>query len=261
MHISGLSFDEVAVERETAEGLRPDVLLLHRGHPVLGIEVLVTHAVGAAKAARTTHPWLELDARQVLAAPSAWKPVGHDHPWTGSCPQCAWADRVCLFEGSEHLDPGVFVLAFSASTFEARIRQWLESGRRTTKPGVCWRCPWCRENQWRPLEREAVLGVHRATSLGPPILPEVILHLASGAQVSITFSFPRNPKCPRAIVPLRPSTIPALRASHDPKRPVRLALNGTNRPMAFLCRRCGRDCLGILPSPSAPLPGWESLDQ
>jgi hypothetical protein len=102
--------------------------------------------------------------------------------------------------------------------------------------------------------------VHRATSLGPPILPELILHLASGAQVSITFGFPGNPKRPMAVVPLRPSSTPAIRASPDPKRPVRLALNRTNRPMAFLCRQCGRDCLGILPSPSAPLPGWESHD-
>ena len=259
LRVLDLAFDEVAAERNTPDGLRPDLLLLLQGKPVLGIEVRVTHAVDEAKAARTTYPWVELDALQVINSPRAWRPRGKNHPWTSLCRACQWADRVGQFDFSEHTDPGDLVAELAAALFQAEFRRWLQSESRRIRPGIAWRCPWCRKNNFRPLKRKASLGATRSSSLGPPILPEVVLELVEGPDVSITFGAPRHAGRAGAILPMKRGPLPALRAAPDFKRPLRLALNGTNRPLAFLCRQCGRDCLGNLPMPGEPLLGWESL--
>jgi hypothetical protein len=247
--VCDLEFDEVAEERATPGGLRPDVLLLRQGSPVLGIEVLVTHAVDAAKAARTSHPWVELDALQVLAAPGAWRPGRMEHPWTGLCADCRWWDQLPLLDPSEPTDPGEIAAELAAAAFEARLLQWLRPRASRARPRIAWRCPWCRKANRRLLARERVLGAVRSTSLGPPILPEVIVQMAVGPPVSITFGFPQTRLRAGTILPLPHIPRPALRVTPDPRRPLRLDLNATNRPMAFICRHCGRDCLGVLPCP------------
>jgi len=87
--LADLDFDQVEVEEATPDRLKPDALLLKDGHPVLGIEVCVTHAVDAAKAMRISHTWVEVEGLQVLRTPGTWKPTQAIHPWTGSC-RLAW---------------------------------------------------------------------------------------------------------------------------------------------------------------------------
>jgi hypothetical protein len=250
-----LEFDQVEVEGATAEGLRPDVLLLLKGVPALGIEVRVTHAVDESKAARSSHPWLEVDAMQVIGAPRAWKPCQQSHPWTGLCRACQWAEEVKSVTFSEADDPMEGVAELSAALFERHVNRWLASGTNRTRPGLVWRCPWCRKSNLRRLDRERVSGAARSSFLGPPIVPEVLLEVGRDAPVSIRFGFPRNPRRPWVILPLPEQGRPVFRVTPDPKRPSRLVLNGTNRPMAFICTRCQRDCLGSLPSPWIPCPG------
>jgi len=259
LRVSELAFDEVAEERMTPDGLRPDVLLLHQGAPVLAIEVLVTHAVDAAKAARTSCPWVELNALQVLSRPSVWEPHRQSHPWSGVCPNCLWREQSCLSDPSEHLSPGEYVAELAAATFEDNFSRWLHSKAGRTKPRLAWRCPWCRKSNRLPMAREGVVGAARSSALGPPILPEVILTVDGRLPISITFSFPANPDRPMAIIPLPDRGFPALRATPDPRHPLRLTLNGTNRTLDFICARCCRDCVGSLPSPLDPVPYWETL--
>jgi hypothetical protein len=79
--------DAAVPERRLPEGLRPDVLLLASGTPVLALEVRVRHAVDAEKAARLSLPFLELDAEDVLADPRTWLPIGEGTP-RELCPSC-----------------------------------------------------------------------------------------------------------------------------------------------------------------------------
>jgi hypothetical protein len=257
LHLADLDFDQVMVEEATPDGLRPDVLLLKQGSPVLGIEVLVTHAVDAAKAAKTSHPWVEVDGMQILRSPGTWKPSQASHPWTGSCHVCAWADRVMASRIQDWHDPADLVSQLAAAFFEEFIQAWLHSSSKRIKPALFWRCPWCRIRNRRLLRRDLLRSAAQASSLVPPCEPEVVLEPAEGPPIAIAFGFPRNPARPWQILPLPDAPGPRLRATPDPKHPHRLALNGTNRPSGFPCRRCGRDCLGSLPSPWIPAPWWE----
>ena len=252
-----LAFDDVAVERETPEGLRPDLLLLRQGEPVLGIEVRVTHAVDAVKAAKTTYPWVEVEANRFLASPRSWRPCQGDHPWTGSCRVCACVGTLDPSAFSEITGPGDFVAQVSAASFHGRVADWLQTGRKRLAPAVGWRCPWCWARNRRSLCRERVRAVAMASSLNPPIHAQVILHLADGPPVFVSFGFPRNPRRPSAVVPLGFTAEPSLRVTPDLKRPHRLDLNGTNRPLAFVCGQCGGDCIGVFPSPLQPVPPWD----
>jgi len=258
--LAELDFDQVLVEEATADGLRPDVLLLKQGVPVLGIEVLVAHAVDAAKAARTSHPWVEVEGMQVLRSPGTWKPSQASHPWTGSCPACAWADRVLGSRIQEWDDAVDFVSQLSAAFFEESIQAWIHSPSKRIKPVLFWRCPWCRIKNRRFFRRDLLKGAARASSLVPPCEPEVMLESTQGPPIAIAFGFPLDPARPWQILPLPDALGPRLRATADPKHPHRLALNGTNRPTGFPCKRCGRDCLGSLPSPWIPIPWCESQD-
>jgi hypothetical protein len=259
LHLADLDFDEVAVERGTLDALRPDVLLLHHGEPVLGIEVLVTHAVDEGKAARCSHPWIEVDAMQVLRSPRAWKPCQGRHPWTGACPLCMCASTILASQVQDCSDPGDFVAEVSAAYFETWMRTWLHSVSRRIRPAVFWRCPWCRKRNKRLLQRELLEGVAQGSSLIPPCDPEVILEAAAGLPISITFGFPHDPRRPRQVALLRDNPRPFLRVTPNPKQPHRLEMNGTNRPLGFLCPRCGQDCIGVMPSPMLPVPWWESV--
>ena len=252
--LQDLEFDQVELEATTPEGLRPDVLLLRQGTPALGIEVLVTHAVDAAKAAKASYPWVEVDAMQVVGAPRAWKPCQQSHPWTGLCRACQWAEEVSSVAFSEADDPMECVAELSAALFERHLNRWLASRANRTRPALVWRCPWCRKRNLRLLGRERVFGAARSSCLGPPIVPEVLLEVGRNVPVSILFDFPRNPRRPWVILPLAQQGRPVFRVTPDPKRPLRLLLNGTNRPMVFICPKCQRDCLGCLPSPWIPCP-------
>ena len=249
MPLADLDFDEVAVEQATAEGLRPDVLLLRRGLPALGIEVLVTHPVDAAKAGKATFPWVELDAGKVLASPRSWKPSQSAHPWTAQCQVCSCIGAAEAAGLSEVTGPADYVSQLAASGFHRRVQAWLQSGHRRLKPSVCWRCPACRKRNVRPLCRNRVHGATLASSLAPTIHPQVILQVEAGQFVFIIFGFPANPRRPWSIINLTDRGRPILRVTPDLKRPHQLSLNGTNRPFAFLCLRCGSDCLGLFPPP------------
>ena len=247
--LGDLAFDEVALERTTPEGLRPDLLLLEQGRPVLGIEILVSHAVDAVKAARTAHPWVELEARRVLAAPRAWTPCQGRHDLTGQCPLCAALDALGPGGLSEVTGPGDLAAQVAAAAFQARVMAWLQPVPGRLRPAVCWGCPRCRRRRARRLDRAQVLGVALASSLGGPAHPLVLLQVADGPPIQIAFAFPANPLRPWATARLPATGPPSLRATPDLKRPHRLALNATNRPRAFICPGCGADCLGTLPSP------------
>jgi len=152
--LQDLEFDQVELEATTPEGLRPDVLLLLQGTPALGIEVLVTHAVDAAKAAKASYPWVEVDAMQVVGAPRAWKPCQQSHPWTGLCRACQWAEEVSSVAFSEADDPMECVAELSAALFERHLNRWLASRANRTRPALVWRCPWCRKRNLRLLGRK-----------------------------------------------------------------------------------------------------------
>lgn len=252
LSLADVAFDEVAVERATLDGLRPDVLLLQQGLPVLGIEVLVAHAVDATKAARATYPWVELDARRILTSPRTWRPTQDAHPWMARCQVCACIGRTDRAELSEVTDPGDYVAQIAAGGFHGQLQDWLQASLGRLKPAVCWRCPGCRKRNVRPLCRDRIDGVALASSLSSPIHPQVILQVKRGEPIAISFGFPNNPQRPWAVVPLIGPDGAALRATPNLKQPHRLALNGTNRPLAFICRRCGADCLGMFPSPMTP---------
>ncbi len=255
--LADLDFDQVMVEEATPDGLKPDVLLLKQGTPVLGIEVLVTHAVDAAKAAITAHPWIEVDGMQILNSPGTWKPSQASHPWTRSCHGCAWADRILgsrIHEWQDHAD---LVAQLAATFFEEFIQAWLQSSSKRSKPALCWRCPWCRNKNRRLLHRDLLKSAAQASSLVPPCEPEVILEPNEGPLIAVAFGLPQAPARPWRILPLPDAPTPRLRVTPNPKHPQRLALNGTNRPGGFSCQRCGRDCLGSLPLPWVPAPWWE----
>ncbi len=260
LHLADLDFDQVRVEEATPDDLRPDVLLLKQGRPILGIEVLVTHAVDSTKAARTSHPWVEVDAMQVLRNPGAWSPRQACHPWTRTCRVCAWANRIMDSRIPVWLDAADLVSQLAAAFFEDAITAWLASPSRRIKPALRWQCSWCRCPNQRGLRRDLLRSAAQASSLLPPCEPEVILEPVQGHVASIAFGFPRESNHPWRILPLRDAPGPRLRVTPDPKHPHRLTLNGTNRPGGFLCNRCGRDCLGSLPSPLVPVSWWEERE-
>lgn len=257
LSLADLEFDEVVLEASTPDGLRPDVLLLRQGNPVLGIEVLVTHAVAPAKAAKTAHPWVEVEAMQVLRSPGAWRPSQARHPWSGSCRLCTWADRILGSGFQDCQDPADLLSRLAAAFFEESVQAWLDGSSKRIKPALVWRCPSCRMRNRRLLRRDLLKGAAQATSLVPPGEPEVVLEPAQGPPITIAFGPPRNPARPLQILPLPDASGPRLRATPDPRQPHRLTLNGTNRPSGFQCQRCGRDCLGSLPSSWIPAPWWE----
>jgi hypothetical protein len=256
--LASLPYDQVVEEGTTSEGLRPDVLVLHQGKPVLGIEVRVFHAVDQAKAARTTYPWVELEAWRLLHAPKAWRPCAAGHPWAGKCQRCEKADELEAIEFSKHADAEECAFELAAIRFEKHCHIWLGSPRRRTGPAVRWRCPWCQRKNQRCLNRASIEGTARGTSLGPPILPEVLIRFAGGSELSVCFGAQRHANGRPTIVPLADAPNPRLRVRPDPSHPMRTVLLGTNRPFAFQCANCGRDCLGILPDHREPLPWSES---
>ena len=254
-----LQFDEVSVERSTTDGLKPDVLLLNKNVPILGIEVLVTHAVDEFKAEKFTHPWIELKAVQVLQSPRSWKPIQMRHPWANLCQACLWSKKIMTFEFFENNDPADYVAQLSASILESCLREWLQFPSKRIKPAVHWRCPWCRKPNRRDIRREQIMDVSVSSSLLPPCEPEVTVATKDGKVFSVVFGFPKNPNCPWLIVPLPEGLQPIVRATPTPKQPHRIILNGTNRPLAFLCKNCCRDCLGTLSSPLFPIREWELI--
>lgn len=258
-NLEDLNFDEVAIERETSAGLRPDVLLLKDGTPVLGIEVLVTHAVDEDKAARTQHPWIELAALKVIASPRAWKPEAGQFPWTGLCRRCQRLERIRAVEFSEHCDPGDIPAELAAEWFLEAFIPWHRDPKSRKYPTVTWRCPWCQKTNRRRLIREALRGASRASGLGPPIRPEVVIHLADHSDLILTFAMPRPSGSRNAVRLDETDRRPVLHCKPDTTNPLVLQLQGTSRPAAFLCRHCGGDCVGFFPQPWIPLP-WIRTD-
>ena len=242
------------MERESSVGLRPDVVLLKSGDPVLGIEVLVTHAVGEVKAGMTLHPWIELDAMKVAGSPRSWKPEAGRFPWAGLCPRCQRLEKIRAVSFSEHCDPGDFPAELAAEWFLEAFTTWHKDPRNRKHPRVTWRCPWCRKSNQRRLVRQAFRGASRASGLGPPIRPEVVLHLANGSDIFLAFAQPRSHGSRKATRLLEAMRAPVLQCKPNTANPLVLQMEGTNRPAAFLCHHCGGDCVGILPPPWTPLP-------
>jgi hypothetical protein len=261
MSFADLQFDEVTVERSTIDGLKPDVLLLNKNVPILGIEVFVTHTVDGFKAARFTHPWIELKAAQVIQSPSSWKPIQMRHPWVNLCRACLWANKIMRYEIFENNDPADYVAQLSASILESFLLEWLPTSSKRIKPAVHWRCPWCRKPNLRHIRRDQIIDVSISSSLLPPCEPEVTIVTTNSVTISVIFGFPKNPNRPWIIVPMPIGRQPIIRATPALKHPHRIILNGTNRPFAFLCKNCYRDCLGTLPSPLLPIHEWEMISQ
>jgi hypothetical protein len=256
--LADLAYDEVAVERATAGGLRPDVLLLHRGEPVLGIEVRVTHAVDDRKAARTTHPWVELEAGRILASPRVWRPGRMAHPWTGRCRSCQWMKQVVEFHGHPGADPFGFAAELAATLVGERLQIWLAGHDGRGRPRVAWRCPSCRRTCRRYLRRERLAGLGRCTALGPRRFPEIRLRCQGGPEVAIQFENDKPGSPGHPVRPLGVAGVPILRLLPDVRNPLQWRLCATNRPLAFRCDRCGGDCAGILPPSWTPVAGSAS---
>jgi hypothetical protein len=259
-NLSDLAFDEVAEERGTPDGLRPDVLLLKDGAPVLGIEVLVTHAVGPSKAERTLHPWIELEAMRVLRSPMTWRPLAGRYPWTSQCRHCQFRERIEAIQFSEPCDPSDCVSELAAEFFLDAHREWLLNPRVRRCPRIVWNCPWCRKTNQRKLQRHAIRGASRSTGLGPPIRPQVILHLSNHSDVILAFALIHPPRSKVAIRLEKPGPTPVVLCKPDTTHPLKLSMQATNRPGAFICRGCGGDCAGLLSPPWIPI-SWSEAHQ
>jgi hypothetical protein len=70
--------DDVLVERNTSDGLRPDMVLVKDGTHVAAIEIFATHAVDTEKQHRMMLPWVELRAEDVVRLERVWLPT-QDH--------------------------------------------------------------------------------------------------------------------------------------------------------------------------------------
>ena len=66
--------DQVELEF-TVGSRRLDVALLNAGKVVLGVEILVTHAVDEYKRADLSMTWIELEATAILTDPLEWVPI------------------------------------------------------------------------------------------------------------------------------------------------------------------------------------------
>jgi hypothetical protein len=94
---------------------------------------------------------------------------------------------------AKHCDPGDFPAELAAEWFLDAFTTWHRDPRNRKRPRVTWRCPWCRNMNQRRLVREALRGASRASGLGPPIWPEVVLHLADDSDLFPVFAKPRPP--------------------------------------------------------------------
>lgn len=92
--------DQVAVEYTLECGLRPDLVLMSCGQPVLALEVKVTHAVGPQKGAVMGVPWLEMEAEAVVRAPGWWCPINQNLP----ARRTEWRCGFCHSAGPRHVE-------------------------------------------------------------------------------------------------------------------------------------------------------------
>lgn len=99
--------DEVLLETQVGE-LRPDVLLLLRGKPVLGIEILLTHEVDDAKRSKADYPWIELNASDVLQNPLVLIPTQHNIPKLDLCDLCAHVNISAMNLRIDRIAAGVY---------------------------------------------------------------------------------------------------------------------------------------------------------
>lgn len=82
------SVTHARAEVRMPDGSIADVVLFRGEQPAAVIEIHVTHAVGATKAARLGVPWVELEAADVLERPYWWLTV-QDGLQPFDCPTCA----------------------------------------------------------------------------------------------------------------------------------------------------------------------------
>lgn len=66
------TFDAVIEEYLLPNGLRPDVVALLGGEPIIAVEVRQTHAVEEEKARRIRLPFIEVEAAQIIKSPRRW---------------------------------------------------------------------------------------------------------------------------------------------------------------------------------------------
>ncbi len=75
------------IEHRIESGRVIDVALMNSEGAVLGVEIYVTHRVDGAKRLSIPFPWVELDAEELLEAPSRWvcRQEGGCFPECGTC--------------------------------------------------------------------------------------------------------------------------------------------------------------------------------
>lgn len=88
----------------TVGDFRPDVVLFLEDKPVLSLEVLVSHEVDEAKASRSSHKWIELDAISVLESPFSWRPINHNIGKEGRCEFCMEANFHAMNQAISRLE-------------------------------------------------------------------------------------------------------------------------------------------------------------
>ena len=234
-------YDEVLVEVSTRDGLRPDVLMRDKGTPVFAIEVVMTHSVDASKAERTTIPWIELDAADVLASPYRWKPRQMDFLRELRCERCSVVEdgqqHPCL--GGQNIHEWI---AQCLLTHYARARPLGYPSRARVSLG--WDCPRCHCMNAQCVFADSFDKVDGLLASNESLesLDRGIRLWSSGRPVlEILFRRPEDPLRPCAIRPLPGRGIPTLVVRPDYRRLDRLILLGTNLIGRFICKRCRYD--------------------
>lgn len=120
------------LETRLADGTVADVVLFRGSTPAAAIEVVVSHRVGRAKAARLSVPWMELRAGDVLERPYWWVAV-QDGLQPFACPTCARAVERAERELRE-------VRGRAARIAERLGVALAPSPPYRSVPHVCWRC-------------------------------------------------------------------------------------------------------------------------
>jgi hypothetical protein len=145
--------DEVRLECQIKE-LRPDVVLLLGGKPVLAVEILATHEVDEFKRLKSDHLWLELNAVDVLDNPLKWHPIQHNIPRFTKC-------NMCRSVNVDSLDQKI-------SSHVANFEKWVAKAR---NPSAAMQSHWWIdkvEEELRIVRDEAIVFWEKTNSGTPP---------------------------------------------------------------------------------------------
>lgn len=115
------------LEARLHSGRIADVLLSHDDDPKLAIEIFASHAVDEVKASVLDIPWIEVDAKDVVANPNRWRARAFRLK-NQSCPKCRVRERVRERLWAKHRD---------AALQDANLTQLPGY---EIEPVPCWRC-------------------------------------------------------------------------------------------------------------------------